>query len=328
MKSVYNRGRRAVLGALAAAACAVLGGNAWAGSDWPQKTVKVLVPYTAGGPVDTVTRVLMENVAKSLGQAIIIENRPGANTQVATGQLARSPADGYTFGIIPAAYTTNQVLAKKLPYKPGDFVAVSHMVNIPLFLFASASNPANNVAEFVEWARKEKPSYASTGPGSTGHLLGAMFAMNAKFEGTHVGYNGSAQVMPDLMSGLVAYIFDPATGGMPHVKAGKLKVLGVSLPQRCTCAPDVPTMAESGYPEMVQGSWLGLMAPKGTPQPVVQRMSDEIAKAMRNPDFTRRLETMGFDAVGSKPAEFQSLIDQDIKAYESIARKANISLDH
>jgi tripartite-type tricarboxylate transporter receptor subunit TctC len=328
MTTVFANRRRALVGAVAGAMLALAGNAAGAADAWPQKTIKILVPYTAGGPVDTVARVLMENVSKSLGQSIIVENRPGANTQVSTAQLARSPADGYTFGIIPAAYTTNQVLAKKLPYKPTDFVAVSHMVNIPLFLFTSSSNPSKNVAEFVDWARKEKPSYASTGPGSTGHLLGAMFSMNGKFEGTHVGYNGSAQVMPDLMSGLVAYIFDPATGGMPHVKAGKLKVLGVSLPQRCTCAPDVPTMAESGFPEMVQGSWLGLMAPKGTPQTVVQRMSDEIAKAMHNEEFTKRLEILGFAAVGSKPAEFQALIDQDTKAYEAIARKAQITLDN
>lgn len=328
MKSLFMQRRRVVVGAVVSAVLALGGTSALANDAWPQKTIKILVPYTAGGPVDTVARVLMEGVSKSLGQSIIVENRPGANTQVSTAQLARSPADGYTFGIIPAAYTTNQVLAKKLPYKPGDFVAISHMVNIPLFLFVPASNPSKNVKEFVEWSRKNKPSYASTGPGSTGHLLGAMFSLEGKFEGTHVGYNGSAQVMPDLMSGLVSYIFDPATGGMPHVKAGKLKVLGVSLPQRCACAPEVPTMAESGFPEMVQGSWLGLVAPKSIPQPVVQRMSDEMAKALHNPDFIKRLETMGFDAVGSKPAQFQALIDQDIKAYEAIARKANITLEN
>jgi tripartite-type tricarboxylate transporter receptor subunit TctC len=329
MQKVFQAGRRSAIAAAALTAMVTwVSGTAFASDAWPQKTIKVLVPYTAGGPVDSLTRILMENVAKSLGQSIIIENRPGANTQVATAQLARSAPDGYHFGIVPAAYTTNQVLAKKLPYKPDDFVAVSHMVNIPLFLFTPASNSAKNVKELMEWARKEKPSYASTGPGSTGHLLGAMFAIHGKFDATHVGYNGSAQAMPDLMGGLVSYMFDPATGGMPHVKAGKLKVLAVSQPQRCACAPDVPTMAESGFPEMVQGSWLGVMAPKGTPQAVVQRMSDEVAKALQNPELKQRLETMGFGGVGSKPAAFQALIDSDIKAYEAIARKANISLEN
>lgn len=320
-------GRRAALCVLAAAALS-LGGTAVSASDaWPAKPVKVLVPYVAGGPVDTVTRMLMDVASKALGQSIVVENKPGANTQVATAQLARSAPDGYTFGVVPAAYTTNQVLVKKLPYKPADFTAVSHMVNIPLFLFTSASTPVANVSEFVAWARKKPVSYASTGPGSTGHLLGETLSMSAGLKGTHVAYNGSAQLMPDLMAGLVDYIFDPASGGMAQVKAGKLKVLAVSLPKRCECAPDVPTMAESGFTDIVQSSWIGLMAPAGTPRSVVERMSTELAKAVKNPEVTKRLETLGFGPVGSTPAEFQRLIERDTVAYAAIARKANIALE-
>ncbi|GAA3992973.1 tripartite tricarboxylate transporter substrate binding protein [Comamonas faecalis] len=306
---------------------ALLCGAAWAG-EWPAKPVKVLVPYAAGGPVDTVTRMLMEITAKSLGQAVVVENKPGANTTVSTAALARSAPDGYTFGVVPAAYTTNQVLAKNLPYKATDLAAVSHMVNIPLFLFASPATPANSVAEFVAWARGKQPSYASTGPGSTGHLLGAMFSLSADLKAVHVGYTGSAKAMPDLMAGLVDYFFDPASGGMPHVKAGKLKVLAVSLPRRCDCAPDVPTMAESGFPDIVQSSWIGLMAPAGTPREVVERMSAEVAKAVRSPELHARLQGMGFGPVGSTPAQFQALIESDISVYGAISRKAHITLEN
>lgn len=317
---------RCIFVALLTVAMLSVTGGAKAADAWPERPIKVLVPYTAGGPVDTLTRMLMENVAKYIDETVVIENRPGANTQVATGQLARSAPDGYTFGVVPAAYTTNQVLVKNLAYKPSDLMPVSHIVDIPLFLFIPASVPADNVHEFVSWARDQQPNYASTGPGSTGHLLGEMFSLNAGLNAVHIAYQGSAQAMPNLMEGMVSYFFDPAIGGMPHVRAGKLKVLAVSRSERCPCAPDVPTMAESGFPEIVQGSWLGVMAPKGTPDIIVQRMAEAMAVALRDPAFMERLETLGFGAVGSSPADFQALLDSDINAYEAIARSANISL--
>lgn len=326
MTKKINTARRTIIPSVALGICGLATSTVHA-ADWPAKPVKVLVPYVAGGPVDNVTRMLMEIVGKSMGQSIIIENKPGANTQVSTAQLARSAPDGYTFGVIPAAYTTNQVLSKSLPYKPSDFATVSHMVNIPLFLFTSATVPPTNVKDFLVWAKSKPQSFASTGPGSTGHLLGEIFSQAAQLKATHIGYNGSAQAMPDLMAGRVDYFFDPATGGMPHVKAGKLRALAVSAPQRCDCAPDVPTMAESGFPQIVQGSWIGLVAPARTPQAVVDRMSAEIAKAVNSAEFGQKLQVMGFGPVGSTPAQFQQLIDRDIAAYADIARKANIQLE-
>lgn len=319
--------RRTSLSFLAGATMVLTCGAAWA-NEWPTKPLKVFVPYAAGGPVDTVTRMLMETVSKSLGQPVLVENKPGANTTVSTTALARAAPDGYTFGVVPAAYTTNRVLVKNLPYKPTDFATVSHMVNIPLFLYTSAATPASNVAEFVAWTHKKQPSYASTGPGSTGHLLGEMFSLSANLKGVHIGYNGSAKAMPDLMAGLVDYFFDPASGGMPQVKAGKLKVLAVSLTKRCECAPDVPTMAEAGFPDIVQSSWIGLMAPAGTPKEAVDRISKEIANAVKGQELSARLQSMGFGPVGSTPAQFQSLIESEISVYGAIARKANISLDN
>ena len=327
MSLTLIRSRRAAVSALLATTLGLCATSSAIADEWPNKPIKVLVPYTAGGPVDTVTRVVMEIVSKSLGQSVVIENKPGANTTISTAQLARSAPDGYTFGIIPAAYTTNQVLSKNLPYKPTDLVAVSHMVDIPLFLFTSASTPASGAKEFVAWAKSKPISYASTGPGSTGHLLGEMFSISAGLKGAHAAYNGSSKLMPDLMAGLVDYVFDPASGGMAHVKAGKLKVLAVSASKRCECAPGVPTMAESGYPSIVQGSWLGLMAPVNTPKSVVDRMSVALAKALKDPELVKRLEAMGFDPEGGTPAQFQALIDRDTSAYAAIAQKANITLE-
>ena len=327
MSLTLNGSRRAATSALFATTLVLCATSSAFADTWPDKPIKVLVPYAAGGPVDTVTRVVMEIVSTSLQQSVVVENRPGANTTISTARLARSAPDGYTFGIIPAAYTTNQVLSKGLPYKASDLMPVSHMVNIPLFLFTSGSTPASDVKEFVEWAKTKPISYASTGLGSTGHLLGEMFSLTAGWKSAHAAYSGSAKLMPDLITGLVDYVFDPASGGMPHVKAGKLKVLAVSASKRCECAPEVPTMAESGYPNIVQGSWLGLMAPANTPKPVVDRMSAELAKALKEPELVKRLEAMGFDLEGSTPEQFEALIDRDISAYAAIAQKANITLD-
>lgn len=325
MDTSVFRGRRASFSLLTGAVIALSCTATWA-NDWPTKPVTVLVPYGAGGPVDTVTRMVTDIVTKALGQPIVVENKPGASTTLSTSVLARSAPDGYTFGVVPAAYTTNQVLMKNLPYKPKDLMAVSHMVNIPLFLYTSALTPASNVAELVTWARKKGPSYASTGQGSTGHLLGEMFSLSGNLKGVHIPYTGSAKAMPDLMTGLVDYFFDPASGGMPLVKAGKLKVLAISSPTRCDCAPDLPTMAESGFPNITQGSWIGLMAPAGTPKAVVDRMSTEFEKALKSPEVSTRLQAMGYGPIGSTPAQFQSLIESDVSVYGDIARKANITL--
>ena len=294
---------------------------------WPTKPIKIVLPYTPGGSVDSSTRMIMEPVAKALGQPILIENKPGANTTVGTAQLVRSANDGYAFGVVPASYAANYTLFKNLPYKASDLKPVSHMVDIPMYLFTRTETPAKNVQELVAWAKSKPVSYASTGPGSTGHFLGAAFSLKEGLNGTHVPYNGSAPILSDLMAGQIDFLFDPAMVPMPHVKAGKLKVLAVSLPKRCPCTPDVPTMEEAGVKGFVQSSWIGLMAPAGTPQAIVDRLSKEIAVALQNPELIKKLDAMGMSAQGSTPAQFQTLIERDTKTYAAIAKQANITLD-
>lgn len=306
----------------------LLGVMAGAHADtWPSKPIKVILPYTPGGSVDTSTRLIMEPVSKAIGQPIIVENKPGANTTIGTAQLAKSPADGYTFGVVPATYTANFSLFKGLPYKHSDFAPVAQFVNIPMYLFTRAETPANNVQELIQWAKTKPISYASTGPGSTGHFLGAAFTLQEKIAGTHVPYNGSAPILADLMSGQIDFLFDPAMVPMPHVKSGKLKVLAVSLPERCACTPDVPTMQEAGVKGFVQSSWIGLMAPKGTPPAVVERMSKEIGIALQNPELVKKLETFGLSAKAGTPKEFEALIARDTQNYAHIAQQAKISLE-
>lgn len=295
-------------------------------AEWPSRPISVIVPYTAGGSVDTSTRLVMEGVSAAIGQTIVVENKPGANTTVGTGQLARAKPDGYTFGIVPATYTANYALFEKLPYQHADFAPISHIVNIPMFLFTRAETPVENVKELETFSKSKPVNYASTGPGSTGHFLGALFSQATDIGAQHVPYNGSAPILADLMAGQIDFIFDPAMVPMPHVKAGKLKALAVSLPERCECFPDIPTMEEAGYPGFVQSSWIGLLAPKGVPKDVVDRMAREIAQVVAKPDVQQKLQAMGMSTVGGTPEQFQQVIERDTAVYEKIAQDADIRL--
>ncbi|NYT61493.1 tripartite tricarboxylate transporter substrate binding protein [Alcaligenaceae bacterium] len=314
--------------AAVAASLSVMAGASLADTgSWPNKSIRVIVPYTPGGSVDTSTRMVMEQVAKAIGQTIVVENKPGANTTIGTTQLMRSAPDGYTFGIVPATYTANYALFKNLPYKHADFAPVGHIVDIPMFLFTQAQAPANTVQELVAYGKTKSMNYASTGPGSTGHFLGALFTQTTGINAEHVPYNGSAPILTDLMAGQIDFIFDPAIVPMPHVKTGKLKVLAVSLPKRCACEPDVPTMEEAGYPGFVQSSWIGLLAPAGTPPAIIERMSKEMATVINNPDIAKKFQNLGFSGVGSTPQQFQALIDRDTQSYKKIAESAKISIE-
>ncbi len=313
--------------ATAMAGLGVMAGQAAAADvKWPNKPITVIVPYTPGGSVDTSTRVVMEGVSAAIGQPIVIENKPGANTTVATGQLARAKPDGYTFGIVPATYTANYAMFEKLPYKHEDFTPVSHIVNIPMFLFTRAETPVKNVKELEAYARGKASNFASTGPGSTGHFLGALFTQTTDLNAQHIPYNGSTPILADLMAGQIDFLFDPAMVPMPHVKEGKLKALAVSLPERCPCYPDVPTMEEQGYPGFVQSSWIGLLAPAGAPSEIVERMAKEIAAVTAKPEVAEKLQAMGLSSVGSTPAGFQALIERDTKVYGEIAESADIRI--
>lgn len=205
---------------------------------------------------------MFEAVGKRLGQPVVIENKPGANSTIGVSQTARSPADGYHFVSVLAAYTVNMSLYKKLPYKASDFVAVSHVADLPMFLFTSNKLPVSNARELAEYGKQNPLNYASSGTGASAHMIGARWAQENGLNAQHVPYNGSAPILSDLMSGQVDMLFDPALVPMPHAKTGKIKVLAVASKQRWPGEPDIPTMEESGFPGFVMNSWVGVLAPK------------------------------------------------------------------
>lgn len=320
--------RTALAAALAITALAATGHSmAQDGSNWPTKPIKLTVPYTPGGSTDIVSRTVFEAVGKRLGQPVVIENKPGANSTIGVSQTARAPADGYHFVSVLAAYTVNMSLYKKLPYKASDFVAVSHVADLPMFLFTSNKLPVSNARELAEYGKQNPLNYASSGTGASAHMIGARWAQENGLNAQHVPYNGSAPILSDLMSGQVDMLFDPALVPMPHAKTGKIKVLAVASKQRWPGEPDIPTMEESGFPGFVMNSWVGVLAPQGTPQPIVDKLSQAIAEAVASPEVKSQLTQLGFAAVGSSPAEFQQLIDQDTAMYRGVIEKAQVSID-
>ncbi|GJG94778.1 tripartite tricarboxylate transporter substrate binding protein [Cupriavidus pauculus] len=326
---IKRQATRVACGMAVAIATVFAGQAAIAADAWPTKPIKVIVPYTPGGSTDTVSRVVFEKVAQSLGQPIIIENKPGANSTLGVGVAARSTPDGYTFVSVLAAYSANMSLYSKLSYKPSDLVPVAEMAELPLFLFSAKKVPAKTVGELVDYGRKHPDAltFGSSGVGSSAHLTGERLAMESKVKMTHVPYNGSAPILPALVSGEVSVAFDPLLVPMPHVKSGKINVLAVASAKRWPGEPNIPTMEESGFPGFVMSSWTGLLAPAGTPQPVIDRMAKEIAAAARSADVAKKLTELGFIPVGSTPDEFRKLIDRDTTRYAQIVKAGKITLD-
>lgn len=329
IKHRVARSARSIAIAVAGVAAAHTAPTALAADAWPAKPIKVIVPYTPGGSTDTVSRVVFEQVSQRLGQPIIIENKPGANSTLGVGVAARSAPDGYTFVSVLAAYSANMSLYSKLSYKPADLVPVAEMAELPLFLFASKKVPAKTVAELVDYGKKHPDTltFGSSGVGSSAHLTGERLAMESKLKLTHVPYNGSAPILPALASGEVSVAFDPLLVPMPHVKSGKINVLAVASAKRWPGEPNIPTMEEAGFPGFVMSSWTGLLAPAGTPQPIVARMAREIAAATRSPEVTKKLTDLGFVPVGGTPEEFRKLIERDTRRYAEIVKAGKITLD-
>jgi len=324
------RSRRAALAALlsasAALAGATLAGPALAADAWPNKPIKVIVPYTPGGATDTTTRIVMDKLAQRLGQTIIVENRPGANSTVGSAIAAKADPDGYTFLAMLPAYVINTHLYK-LSYSPSQLEPVVHMADLPLFLFVSKDLPVDSVKELVDYGHKHPDTltYASSGTGSSAHLTGADFALQAKLKMTHVAYKGSAPILADLLAGRVSMVFDPVLVPMQYVKEGRLKVLAFTGKQRWPTEPEVPTMEEAGFPGFVSGSWAGLLAPAGTPRPIIERMAREISDIVHEPDVTEKFLAAGFLPTGSTPAEFGELMRKDSQRYAQIIKEANIT---
>ncbi|BDB24453.1 MFS transporter [Cupriavidus sp. TA19] len=326
------RGRRAWLtrglaGMLAAASLAV---PLAAGAEtWPARPIQLLIPYPPGGSADLLARPVAAKLQEKLGQPVVLDYRPGAGGTIATQALARAKPDGYTLIMVLAAHAINASLYPKLPYDTRkDFAPVSLVANLPMILAGSSSLRANNVQELIAEAKANpgKLTFASAGNGNTGHLAGELFDSVAGIKMTHVPYKGSAQVVTAMLSGEVQLTFDSISTTLPHVKSGKLRALAVTGSQRAAVAPDVPTLAEAGVPGISITGWYAVLAPAGTPQPVVDRLSTEIATVLRQPDLKATLATNGYEPVGSTPAALRTHIDAEINRWSKVVKDSGAQI--
>ena len=297
---------------------------------WPNRPIRMVVPYTPGGYTDLMARLVGQKISEALGQPIVFENKPGANAIIGTDVVAKAAPDGYTFGTVIAAHAVNATLNPKLPYDTlKDFTYVSLMSVAPLIMIAHPSLPANNVKELVALA-KTKPgqlNFASSGVGAAAHLTMEMFKSRMGIEMQHIPYKGTAGVLQDTVGGQINVMFDIVGPLMPQVRSGNAKAIVVTAKERIPAAPDVPTMAEQGVPDFVSGTWAGIIAPAGTPKEIVDRVAAEAKKALADPAMKAKLAEQGIVAVGDGPDEFRVFVTDEIARWSKVITDAGIKME-
>jgi tripartite-type tricarboxylate transporter receptor subunit TctC len=319
--------RALVSAALTAAAC--VAPAAWA-QDYPSRPVHVVVPYPAGGPNDIIVRLVGRRLGETLGQPIVVENRPGAGGNIGTDSVAKSAPDGYTLvSVGPGALIINPLLGK-VPYDTmRDFAPVTIMAVAPNALVAHPSFPAKSVAELIALARA-KPgtiNYASGGSGSTPHLAAALFAVMAKVQLTHVPYKGTGPATADLIGGQVQIAFLGIPTVLPHIRSGKLRALAVTGKNRSPELPGVPTVDEAGVAGYELSPWYGLLAPAGTPPAVITRLADDVTKIVRAPEMREQLAAQGAEPTGGTPETFARTLRSDAATWGRVVKDAGIRAD-
>ena len=298
---------------------------------YPSKPLRIIVPFPAGGTADILARILGEKMSESLGQPVVVENRAGAAGGIGAAMAAKSPPDGYTlFMGTTGTQTMNPVINTKVGYDPlRDFAAVSNFAASPFVLVVHPSFPAKSLAELIEAARREprKLQYATFGTGSSAHMTGEMFRTRAGVDIVHVPYKGAPQAITDVIAGHVHMTFSLLPTVLPHIKAGKVRALAVAAPARDPALPDVPTFIEAGMPGFVSDSWYGVLAPAGTPQPVVARLNAEVQRVLALPEVRQRLAQEGATAVGNTPEQFSEQIRRELAHWKVVAQDAKIATE-
>ena len=325
-----SRLRRAVLASLALSATALLVPAAQAADPWPGKPIQLVIPYPPGGSADLLGRPLAVQLQQQLGQPVVLEYKPGAGGTLATQYLARAKPDGYTVLMVLAAHAINDSLYPKLPYDTRkDFAPVSLVANLPMVVAASGKLPARNMQELVQAAKAApgKLTFGSAGNGNTGHLAAEYFSSIAGVKMTHVPYKGSAGVVNAMLAGDIDLTFDSISTSMPHIRGGRMHALAVTSPQRSALAPEVATVQEQGIAGFDVTGWYALIAPAGTPPEVTQRLSREIATALRLPQLQAQLAAGGYEPVGSTPEALQTHIEREITRWATVVKSTGARID-
>ena len=301
-------------------------------SSYPDRPIKMIVPYVAGGAADITARLVAQSMSDSMGQTIVVENRPGANGMIGSDMVAKAAPDGYTLLLTASGpLVINPVLYKKVPFDPvKDFSPISMLITYQYVLAVPYASPIQNIGELVAGARAKPKefSYGSTGIGGGGHLAGELFGLLANAEFTHVPYKGAAPALADLLGGQLTFTFEPLVTGIPMIKANKLRGFAVSGMKRSKAAPNLPTMNELGYKGFDITQFQGLLAPAGTDPAIIRRLHAEVTKALKSPTVIRRLvDDGGNEIVGGTPAEFAQQIQSDLRLYGKLITAAHINAE-
>ena len=300
-------------------------------AQWPEKPVRVIVPFPASGATDLVARVVAQRVATDLGQQLVIDNKPGAGGTIGAAEAAKAQPDGYTLLLTTSStHAISPHLMPRLAYDARkDFTPVAHLADAPSVLLVTNALPVKTVGELVAYAKANpgKLNYATSGNGTIVHLNSAAFSAQAGIEMTHVPYKGTALAIPDMVSGQVQVLFDSLPTGMPHVKSGRLKALAVTSEKRSALAPELPTVAESGMPGYSSVTWFGLYLPAGASPALVERVNKAFAKALQSPELAANLAKLGVEpAAPSTPAQFGAMVQTDSDRWASVIRQHKISI--
>ncbi len=321
--------RRTVLGLAAAVVALAPMGAAWAQA-YPSKPITLVVPFPPGGPTDLVARVLGKKLSEQMGQSVVIDNKPGANGNIGAVAVSKAAADGYTVLYNTSSITLSPALYKNLSYDvQRDLAPVALTAVVPLALVVNPAVPANNVREFVTWAKTQggKLSYGSAGNGNVTHLVAYQFAQQMGIDAVHVPYKGSAPADVDLVAGQIQFMTDTINSVMPFVKDKRMKLLAVTTAKRMSLFPDAPTLGETVMPGFEAGAWQGVMVPAGTPAAVVQRLNAEIAKALQSAEVKEKLAQQGAEPLGSSPEEYAAYIKKELARWAAVVKATGVTLE-
>jgi len=303
--------------------------NALAQQPYPARPIRVVVPYTPGGITDVVTRIVAQEVSKAVNQNVLVDNRPGANSILGVDIVSKASADGYTLVSVIAAHAANQTLYPKLPYDAvKSFAPVSLLVTAPLIVTATNNLAAKDAKELVALA-KAKPgslSFGSSGIGAAAHLTTELLMLTTGIKLNHIPYKGTAPALQDLVAGQIQILMDTPSSMMPHVRGGRIKALGMASEKRIQSAPDIPTMIEAGV-NVTGGTWVAWLAPAGTPQATIDKLSAQIMPAFKRPDIRDRFVQMGIDPVGSSPAELDQFLRSEVAKWAKVIKDAGVKID-
>ncbi len=331
MSRLVSLTRRGALGAGTALLAAPLAAPLARAAGYPDRPIRIVVPYTPGGTTDVAARFVAEPLSKVLGQPVVVENRPGANSIVGAGAVAASPPDGYTFAVVIGAHAANATLYKgKLPFDPvTSFAPVSLMMLAPLVMGANAKLPFTDLPGMLAYA-KARPgalNYGSSGIGAAAHLTMEDLQVRTGIRMVHVPYRGTAPALQDLISGNIGVMFDSYSSLRAQFESGSVRPIGFASATRPAWAPNIPTLAEGGLPDFASSTWCLLLAPANTPRDIVERVSAEVAKIVKDPAAAERLRSLGFDAVGSSPEEAGTFLRGEVARWAGVITAANVTVE-